>query len=154
MATEPPVPGEKNGVPTVLTFWDTASGRSLGQARTTPQAAGHGGSETRIVWSEDGRKVASATEPGAVEFPSGRTAVRPGALTSTVTRSVQALSADGTLATIDGSRVHSVGQADGRLVTHLIAPGLLKRDLCKAAGQLSERERRTHVQDLDHRKTC
>ncbi|MFI6518052.1 WD40 repeat domain-containing serine/threonine protein kinase [Spirillospora sp. NPDC050679] len=230
-------PGEKNSVPTVLTFWDTASGRSLGQARTTPQAAGHGGSDTRIVWSGDGRRVVSATELGVVEFPSGKTVVPPGALPSTVTRSVQALSADGTLATVDqralvfwkagdlkqagppiwlpegtapnvafspdgrlaatadgqgkidiwdvagkrrvglpltghtydsgsstqigslafsadGSRVHSVGRADGRLVTHLIAPGLLKRDLCKASGQLTEREWRTHVQDLDHRKTC
>ncbi|MGI5171707.1 WD40 repeat domain-containing serine/threonine protein kinase [Spirillospora sp. CA-253888] len=230
-------PGEKNSVPTVLTFWDTASGRSLGQARTTPQAAGHGGSETRIVWSGDGRRVASATELGVVEFPSGKTAVPPGALPSTVTRSVQALSSDGTLATVDqralvfwkagdlkqagppiwlpegtgpnvafspdgrlaatadgqgkidiwdvaekrrvglpltghtydsgsgtqtgslafsadGSRVHSVGQADGRLVTHLIAPGLLKQTLCKAFGQLTEQEWRTHVPDLDHRKTC
>ncbi|GAA1537129.1 hypothetical protein GCM10009678_19480 [Actinomadura kijaniata] len=230
-------PGQKNNLPTVLTFWDTASGRSLGQARSTPEAAGYGGSEVRTVWSEDGRRVISATELGVVEFPSGRTLVPPGALRSSVSRSVQALSAGGVLATIDqralvfwdartlrqrgnpiwlpaggtpitafspdgrlaattdaqgkidiwdvgkqrrvglpltghthdsgssmligslafsadGSRVHSVGRDDGRLLTHLLAPDLLKQKLCKTSGPLTEREWAAHVQDVDYRETC
>ncbi|REE97769.1 WD40 repeat domain-containing serine/threonine-protein kinase [Thermomonospora umbrina] len=230
----PGTPGA--GTPHVLKFWDTATGRPLGQAAAMSPITVVGDSDGRIVWSRDGRRVVASAALGVVEFPSGRTLVRPGPLTASVSLSVQALSAKNVLATVDerslvlrntenlgqignpillpqgsikiaafspdgrlaatadprgridiwdvenqrriglpltghtvgvstttieslafspdGTRVHSVGGDDGVLVTHLIAPELLKADLCAKAGPLTEQEWATYVKDTGYQKTC
>ncbi|MFD0684481.1 WD40 repeat domain-containing serine/threonine-protein kinase [Actinomadura fibrosa] len=229
--------------PSVLKFWDAATGRPLGTAqgrRTIPTVSA---SDIRIVWSGDGRRVVSATDLGVVEFPSGRTLVGPGAFGAPVTsRTVQALSPQGVLATVegvvdqsslifwdartlkqtggpvrlpasktpitaispdgrlaatadlkgkidiwdvrtqrhlglaltghttnydtviqslafspDGSRVYSVGQDDAKLVTHIVAPGLLKDALCKKTGQLTPQEWKQYVgkdNGIGYQRTC
>ncbi|MBE1532844.1 protein kinase domain-containing protein [Actinomadura algeriensis] len=89
--------------PSHLKFWDTSTGRPLGEARARPEGRAAISGDQRIVWSEDGRRVVSATDLGVVEFPSGRTAVAPGALgAGTVDRTVQALGPQGVLATVEG----------------------------------------------------
>ncbi|MBW8485676.1 WD40 repeat domain-containing serine/threonine protein kinase [Actinomadura parmotrematis] len=89
--------------PSVLTFFDAATGRRLGEARAAAQRSTVGDADIRIVWSKDGRRVVSATDLGVVAFPSGRTAVPPGALGAPlVSRTVQALNPQGVLATVEG----------------------------------------------------
>ncbi|WP_051713152.1 WD40 repeat domain-containing serine/threonine-protein kinase [Spirillospora albida] len=230
-----------SGAPTVLRFWDTATGRPLGEARAPQQTFADDG--TRIVWSEDGRRVVSVPVLGVVGFPSGKTLVAPGALgTAAVSRTVQALSPQGVLATVegvtdqrsltfwdaatlkpkgapvrlpegktpitaispdgrlaatadskgridvwdvrtrrhlglaltghttnhdtviqslafspDGTRVHSVGQDDASLITHIVAPRLLEQELCKRSGRLTRQEWDQHVRrigGIGYRKTC
>lgn len=87
--------------PAVLKFWDT-TGRQLGEARPAKPSELSVESDTRIVWSKDGRRVISNPDLGVVAFPSGKTLVPPGALASAVGRTVQALSAQGDLATVEG----------------------------------------------------
>ncbi|GAA2722163.1 serine/threonine-protein kinase [Actinocorallia aurantiaca] len=229
--------------PAVLKFWDTATGRELGEARAPKRNYPVSDSETRIVWSEDGRRVVSTTDLGVVEFPSGRTLVAPDAMGApVVARTVQALSPQGVLATVegvvdqrslvfwdartlrqkggairlpkgktpitvfspdgrlaatadfrgridlwdvrtgrrlglpltghttnydtvidalafsaDGRRLHSVGQDDSSLVTHVVDPRLLKDAFCETTGQLTREEWDRHVReisDIAYRKTC
>jgi WD40 repeat protein/predicted Ser/Thr protein kinase len=223
--------------PTTLQFWDTATGRRLGQAQAARRTASSDGSEElRIVWSRDGRRVLSANDLGVVAFPSGKTLAPPNPLATTV----QAIGAKDTLVTVqdrvdqrslsfwnartlkqigtpvstpdgkspiaavspdgrllatadmkgnidlwdvqgqrrlglaltghttssidavieslafspDGTRLYSVAGDDGKLVTHTVAPRLLKAGLCKRAGALSRREWAQYVQDIPYRKTC
>ncbi|GAA2157234.1 WD40 repeat domain-containing serine/threonine-protein kinase [Actinomadura napierensis] len=223
--------------PTTLQFWDTATGRRLGQAQAAQRtSASDGSEEMRIVWSKDGRRVISANDLGVVAFPSGRTLAPPNSLATTV----QAIGAKDTLVTVqdrvdqrslsfwnartlkqigtpvatpdgktpiaavspdgrllatadmkgkidlwdvqsqrrlglaltghttssidavieslafsaDGTRLYSVAGDDGKLVTHTVAPRLLKADLCKRTGSLSRREWSQYVQDIPYRKTC
>ncbi|MFB4315054.1 serine/threonine-protein kinase [Actinomadura sp. 21ATH] len=226
--------------PHVLRFYDTGTGRQLGEARPKKPATTSEGRELRIVWSEDGRRVVSTGDLGVVAFPSGKTLVEPGP--PVVGRTVQALSAQGVLATVegsgdqsalifwdartlrqkgspirlpknktpitaispdgrlaatadvrgkidiwdvatqrhlglaltghttstdtviqslafspDGTRVHSVGQDDAALVTHIVGPRLLKETLCKETGQLSRQEWQRYVggpSGIEYRATC
>lgn len=227
--------------PSVLRFYDTATGRQLGEARASKPAETVFASDIRIVWSKDGHRVISASDLGVVEFPSGKTVVAPGALGApVVSRSVQALNPQGVVATVegvvnqrslifwsakdlkqkgnpirlpegktpitalspdgrlaatadsrgridiwdveaqrriglpltghtvgasdtviqslafspDGTRVYSVGQDDAKLVTHVVAPKLLKEELCKKTGPLTEQEWATYVKHTHYRKTC
>ncbi|MFI0351179.1 WD40 repeat domain-containing serine/threonine protein kinase [Actinomadura sp. 9N407] len=226
--------------PTVLAFWDTSTGRRLGEARSPKPAVTPMESTTRLAWSKDGRRVTAGHDLGVVAFPSGKTIIPPGDLV--VGRSVQALGPQATLATVegggdqtslifwdagtlkqkgnairlpksktpitaispdgrlaatadvkgridiwdvrtqrhlglaltghttsydtviqslafspDGTRVHSVGQDDASLVTHIVGPRLLKETLCKKTGSLTRQEWNEYVRKgngIEYRKTC
>ncbi|GAA0236013.1 hypothetical protein GCM10009527_035610 [Actinomadura nitritigenes] len=222
---------------TLLRFWDTATGRQLGQARAAGRTGASDGSpELKTVWSADGKSVVSANDLGVVAFPSGKVIAPPNPLATTVQAAdrqgtlvtvqdrsdrrslsfwnvrtlkqigtpvatpdgktpIAALSPDGRLlattdmqgkidlwdvhgqrrlglpltghtsasvdATIeslafspDGTRLYSVSGDDGKLVTHTVAPRLLKDGLCARVGALSKREWTQYVQDIPYEKTC
>lgn len=54
----------------------------------------------------------------------------------------------------DGTRLYSVSGEDGELVTHTVAPRLLRADLCERVGALSRAEWSQYVQDIPYRTTC
>ena len=222
---------------TLLRFWDTATGRQLGQARAAGRTGASDGSpELKTVWSADGKSVVSANDLGVVAFPSGKVIAPPNPLATTVQAAdrqgtlvtvqdrsdqrslsfwnvrtlkqigtpvatpdgktpIAALSPDGRLlattdmqgkidlwdvqgqrrlglpltghtsasvdATIeslafspDGTGLYSVSGDDGKLVTHTVAPRLLKDGLCARVGALSKREWAQYVQDIPYEKTC
>ncbi|MDL4815271.1 WD40 repeat domain-containing serine/threonine protein kinase [Actinomadura opuntiae] len=105
---------------TLLQFWDTATGRQLGQARAANRTgASDGTPDLKIVWSADGKSVVSANDLGVIAFPSGKTLAPPNPLATTV----QAVSRQGTLVTVqDRSDRRSLSFWNARTLKQIGSP--------------------------------
>ncbi|GAA2612557.1 WD40 repeat domain-containing serine/threonine protein kinase [Actinomadura fulvescens] len=134
-----------------ISFWDAKTLQQKGNPVPTPDSK-----SPIAAISPDGRLLATTDKKGNIDLWDVRNQRRIGLALTGHTRVGVSIDIEihALAFSADGTRVHSVSGEDGRLVTHIVAPRLLKDTLCRETGPLSAREWAAHVPDLAYRKTC
>ncbi|MBO2465068.1 WD40 repeat domain-containing serine/threonine-protein kinase [Actinomadura violacea] len=132
-----------------MSFWNVRTLKQIGTPVATPD-----GKTPIAALSPDGRLLATADRQGKIDLWDVRGQRRLGLpLTGHTSSSIDA-TIESLAFSSDGTRLYSVSGDDGKLVTHTVAPDLLKAGLCKRVGALSRTEWKQYVPDIPYEKTC